>query len=94
MPIRVRYQNDPSQECTIRPTPLISINSNVLKDGAGEAFGVTYTITLNGTLLPDEGLLMHWIAPLHRLELLTLLIRFITPRTLGLEIPANTCWPL
>ena len=55
MPIRVRYQNDPSQECTIRPTPLISINSNVLKDGAGEAFGVTYTITLNGTLLPDEG---------------------------------------
>ena len=55
MPIRIRYQNDPSQECTIRPTPLVSINSNVLKNGAGEAFGVTYTITLNGTLLPDEG---------------------------------------
>jgi len=55
MPIRVRYQNNPLQECTIRPTPLISINSNVLKDGAGEAFGVTYTIQLNGTLLPDEG---------------------------------------
>jgi len=55
MPIRIRYQNDPNQECTIRPTPLVSINSNVLKTGAGEAFGVTYTITLTGTLLPDEG---------------------------------------
>ena len=55
MPIRVRYQNDPSQECTIRPTPLISITSNVLKNGAGETYGVTYDITLTGTLLPDEG---------------------------------------
>ena len=55
MPIRVRYQNDPAQECTIRPTPLISITSNVLKNGAGETYGVTYDITLTGTLLPDEG---------------------------------------
>jgi len=55
MPIRIRYQNDSSQECTIRPTPLVSINTNILKNGAGEAFGVTYTITLTGTLLPDEG---------------------------------------
>tara|TARA_B100001094_G_scaffold175162_2_gene169360 strand:+ start:14431 stop:16290 length:1860 start_codon:yes stop_codon:yes gene_type:complete len=55
MPIRIRYQNDTNQECTIRPTPLISVNSNVLKNGAGEAFGVTYTISLTGTLLPDEG---------------------------------------
>ena len=55
MPIRVRYQNDPAQECTIRPTPLISITSNVLKNGAGETYGVTYAITLTGTLLPDEG---------------------------------------
>ena len=55
MPIRVRYQNDPAQECTIRPTPLISINTNILKDGAGETFGVTYTINLTGSFLPDEG---------------------------------------
>ena len=55
MPIRVRYQNDPAQECTIRPTPLISITSNVLKNGAGETYGRTYAITLTGTLLPDEG---------------------------------------
>ena len=55
MPIRVRYQNNPAAECTIRPTPLISINTNILKNGAGETFGVTYTISLTGTLLPDEG---------------------------------------
>jgi len=55
MPIRVRYQNDTSHECTIRPTPLVSISTNILKNGAGEAFGVTYSITLTGTLLPDEG---------------------------------------
>ena len=55
MPIRVRYQNSSSEECTIRPTPLISISTNILKNGAGEAFGVTYSITLTGSLLPDEG---------------------------------------
>lgn len=55
MPIRVRYQNDTGQECTIRPTPLVSISTNILKDGAGEAFGVTYGITLTGTLLADQG---------------------------------------
>jgi len=55
MPIRVRYQNDNTQECTVRPTPLVSISTNILKDGAGEAFGVTYGITLTGTLLVDQG---------------------------------------
>jgi len=55
MPIRIRYQNDSSQECTIRPTPLISISTNILKNGAGEAYGATYSITLTGTLLPNEG---------------------------------------
>tara|TARA_Y100000590_G_scaffold38864_3_gene41636 strand:+ start:1322 stop:3199 length:1878 start_codon:yes stop_codon:yes gene_type:complete len=55
MPIRIRYQNDSNQECTIRPTPLISISTNILKNGAGEAYGVTYSITLTGTLLPNEG---------------------------------------
>lgn len=55
MPIRVRYKNDSSQECSLRPTPFISINTNILKSGGGEAFGVTYEITLNGTLLDDDG---------------------------------------
>ena len=55
MPIRVRYKNDSAQECSLRPTPFISINTNILKSGGGEAFGVTYEITLNGTLLDDEG---------------------------------------
>ena len=55
MPIRVRYKNDTSQECSLRPTPFISVATNILKSGGGEAFGVTYDITLNGTLLDDEG---------------------------------------
>lgn len=55
MPIRVFYKNDLNQPCTIRPTPLVSISSQMLKTGAGETFGVTYTITLAGTLLADHG---------------------------------------
>lgn len=55
MPIKVRFQNDSEQECVIRPTPFVATSTNLLKNGAGEAFGVTYTITLNGTILPDEG---------------------------------------
>lgn len=55
MPIRIRYQNQPSQECTIRPTPLVNVGTQILKNGAGEAFGVTYSITLTGTLLADQG---------------------------------------
>ena len=54
MPIRVRYKNDPSQECNIRPTPFVQISTNTLKNKVGN-FGVTYSITLTGTLLPDEG---------------------------------------
>jgi len=52
MPIRVYYNND---ACTIRPTPFVAIATNILKNGAGEPFGVTYTITLTGTLLADQG---------------------------------------
>jgi len=55
MPIRIRYKNDPAQECTIRPTPFVSIATNVLKNAAGDPFGVNYSITLNGTILADEG---------------------------------------
>jgi hypothetical protein len=55
MPIRVRWKNIADNECTIRPTPLISISTNINKTGAGDALGVTYSITLTGTLLPDEG---------------------------------------
>jgi hypothetical protein len=55
MPITVYYQNDDQQGCTIRPVPLVSIGTNILKNGAGEAFGVTYSITLTGTILADQG---------------------------------------
>lgn len=55
MPIRVFYQNDINQSCTIRPTPLVSISTQILKNAGGENFGVTYTITLTGTLLSDQG---------------------------------------
>ena len=52
MPIRVYYENQP---CAIRPTPLVSISQNILKNGAGNPFGATYTITLTGTLIADQG---------------------------------------
>ena len=55
MPIRVYYENNQAQPCTIRPTPLVSIASNLVKNGAGENIGVNYSITLNGTLLADKG---------------------------------------
>ena len=55
MPIRIRYNNDATEVCTLRPTPLMSIGTNILKNGAGEPFGVTYTITLTGSLLADKG---------------------------------------
>ena len=54
MPIRIRYKNDASQECNLRPTPFVQISTNTLKNKQGN-FGVTYSITLTGTLLPDEG---------------------------------------
>jgi hypothetical protein len=53
--IRLRYDNIASEECTIRPTPLVSISQNISRDGAGESFGVSYTLTLTGTLLADQG---------------------------------------
>ena len=55
MPIVVRYLNDPAQECTIRPTPFVSIATNIDKTGAGDAIGTTYNITLTGTILPGHG---------------------------------------
>lgn len=55
MPIRVLYQNIDDTWCTIRPTPLVAISTQILKTSAGEAFGVNYSITLTGTLLADRG---------------------------------------
>ena len=52
--LKIRYHNDPLQDCVIRPTPFVSISTNILKNKVGR-FGITYTITLTGTLLPDEG---------------------------------------
>jgi hypothetical protein len=54
MPISVRYKNQASQECILRPTPLVSINTNTIQVG-DETVGVTYDITLNGTILADLG---------------------------------------
>jgi hypothetical protein len=51
MPIKVLYDG---ADCTIRPTPFIQISENVLKNKEGN-FGVTYSITLTGTLLADHG---------------------------------------
>jgi hypothetical protein len=45
---------DESTPCLIRPTPLISITQNVIRNKAG-MLGSYYDITLNGTILPDEG---------------------------------------
>jgi hypothetical protein len=52
MPIKVHYKN--TDICTIRPTPLVQISESILKNKEGN-FGVTYTITLTGSLLPNEG---------------------------------------
>lgn len=54
MPISVYYKNDDAQVCTLRPSPLVSIASNLNKVG-GENVGVTYSITLTGTILEDRG---------------------------------------
>lgn len=53
--IRVRYNHDDGQYCTIRPTPFVQINMQTLKSKLG-TFGVTYTIVLTGTLLADHGM--------------------------------------
>lgn len=52
--LKIHYKNDSSQICTIRPTPFVQISEAVLKNKEG-TFGVTYTITLTGSLLPNEG---------------------------------------
>jgi hypothetical protein len=54
MPISIRYKNDPSQECVIRPTPLVSITDSVQRTKEG-IFGKTYSITLTGYILTDQG---------------------------------------
>ena len=54
MPISIRYLNDPNQECVIRPTPLISISEQVLRNKEG-VFGKIYNITLTGHIIADNG---------------------------------------
>lgn len=54
MPISIRYQNDPNQECVIRPAPLVSIAQNINNNKMGR-LGASYNITLTGTLLVSEG---------------------------------------
>ena len=50
MPVQIVHEGDTVQ---IVPAPLVSISTQLLKNGAGEAFGVTYSITLTGTILDD-----------------------------------------
>ena len=76
MPIKVRYNNDPSQECVIRPTPFVQISASTLKNKVGN-FGVTYSIVLTGTLLPDEG------TPYATDPALDQLVEFFTPANTG-----------
>ena len=52
--ITVYYKNDLDQGCVIRPTPLISISHTPIKNKIG-TMGSTYNITLNGTIIADEG---------------------------------------
>jgi len=55
MPISIAYNNDTNVPCTLRPTPLVSISTNINKTGASEIVGVTYQIVLTGTILSDKG---------------------------------------
>lgn len=55
MPVRVFYRNNQEQPCTIRPTPLVSINTETIKNGASEIIGVKYSITLTGKLIANAG---------------------------------------
>lgn len=48
------YYNTAGPPCIIRPTPFISISQNVIRNKVG-MLGSYYTITLNGTILPNEG---------------------------------------
>jgi hypothetical protein len=52
MPVQIDHKGVTVQ---IVPAPLVSISTQLLKNGAGEAFGVTYSITLTGTILDDKG---------------------------------------
>lgn len=54
MPINVYYKNKDDSPCSIRPTPFIAVSTNILKNAEG-TYGVTYTITLTGTLLAMHG---------------------------------------
>jgi len=52
MPVQVDYQGSTVQ---ITPAPLVSVSTQILKNGAGEPFGVSYAITLTGTVLDNKG---------------------------------------
>lgn len=47
-------QNGSEKACVIRPTPLISITQNAIRNKAG-MLGSYYDIVLNGTIISDEG---------------------------------------
>ena len=49
------HAHEPNQICYLTPAPFVSIDKNYDRSGNGQILGVTYTITLNGTLVPDRG---------------------------------------
>jgi hypothetical protein len=53
MPVEIDYNNTTTVRIT--PAPLVAISTQILKNGAGEPFGVTYSITLTGTILDNKG---------------------------------------
>ena len=57
MPITVYYTPGPGQAlpCVLRPAPLISINPTPNKTGVGDTIGMSYDITLTGTILSYAG---------------------------------------
>lgn len=50
--LSIYYKN--GNACVLRPTPLISITQNAIRNKSG-MLGSYYNITLNGTILSDEG---------------------------------------
>lgn len=52
--LTVYYQNDSSQGCILRPSPLVTITQAANRNELG-SLGSSYTITLTGTIIASEG---------------------------------------
>jgi hypothetical protein len=52
MPVQIDHKGTTVQ---ITPAPLVSVSTQILKNGASEAFGVSYSITLTGSVIDNMG---------------------------------------